>query len=233
MKSDMRNKRSTVCLLISALAGVVTISALAGSTNEVGSVKQGGSSQYIYVSGEVLAPGRFAWTNGMTLTNGIERAGGFSMTADRAKVEVRSGSSTQVCSFTAAATTPARNPQLVPGSRVFVPRSWIRNLANEAAVRAGIDAHLPPPGWMERFVYVEGEVRHAGRQRWTNDMRLSAMIGLAGGLTEVADATRLQIRHQNAGVDIANYVEATNSPSKDSILVRGDRIVVPRKERNH
>jgi protein involved in polysaccharide export with SLBB domain len=229
----MRNKRSTVCLVISALSGTVTISALAATTNGVGSVKQGGSPQYIYVSGEVLAPGRFAWTNGMTLTNGIEHAGGFSMTADRTKVEVRSGISTQVCSFATAVATPARNPQLAPGSRVFVPRSRVRDFANEVAVRAGIDAQLPPPGWTERFIYVEGEVAHAGRQRWTNDMRLSVVLGLAGGLTEAADPTRLQIHHQNAGVDIANYGEAINSPLKDNILLRGDRVVVPRKERSN
>jgi len=230
MNTDMRNKCSTVCLLFSALASATTISALAETTNGVGSVKQGGSPQYIYVSGEVLAPGRFPWAYGMTLTNGIERAGGFSVTADRTKVEVRSGSSTQVCSFATAVARPARNPQLAPGSRVFVPRSQIRDLANEVAVKAGIDAQLPPPGWTERFIYVEGEVAHPGRQRWTNDMRLSVVVGLAGGLTKAADPTRLQIRHENAGVDIANYGEATQSPSKDNVLLRGDRVVVPRKE---
>ena len=103
----MRNRVTGIGLLTTALVGTITVSALAGSTNGVGSVKQRGSPQYIYVFGQVLAPGQFPWTKDMTLTNGIERAGGFKTTADRAKVEVRSGSSTQVCSFATAASTPA------------------------------------------------------------------------------------------------------------------------------
>jgi protein involved in polysaccharide export with SLBB domain len=231
LEPDMRNRLNGIGLLTTALAGTITVSALAGSTNGVGSVTQRGSPQYIYVFGEVLAPGRFPWTKGMTLTNSLDRAGGFSMEADRARIEVRSGSSTQVCSFATGASTPAKNPPLLPGSTVFVPRNRTRDLVTEAAGRIGLNADLAPPGRTERVIYVEGEVRHAGRQRWTNDMKLSVVVGLAGGFTEAADPTRLQIRHQNASVDIANYLEATNSPSKDNLLLRGDRIIVPRKER--
>jgi protein involved in polysaccharide export with SLBB domain len=189
-----------------------------------------GASQYIFVSGEVLVPGRFAWTNGMTLTNAIERAGGFSVTADREKIELRSGVSTQICSFLKALSTPSRNPALGGGDRVFVPRSRMRDIATDISGRLGLNVELPPPGSRERFVYVEGEVHHQGRQLWTNEMRLSVAIALAGGLTEAADPAGLQIRHQNAGVDIANYDEAINSATKDNDLAPGDRIIVARKQ---
>lgn len=86
------------------------------------------------------------------------------------------------------------------------------------------EAHLG-----ERFIQVEGEVRRAGRQSWTNDMRLSAAVELAGGFTKSADATHVTIHHFNGGATPASYVAATNSPSQDPFLLRGDRIVVARR----
>ena len=62
-------------------------------------------------------------------------------------------------------------------------------------------------------------------------MTLSVAVKLAGGLTDAADPTRLEIRHENGGAHVVSYCDATNSPSKDFILSPGDRIVVsPRKQ---
>ena len=44
----------------------------------------------------MLVAGRFAWTNGITLLDGLERAGGYSSFADRRKIEIRSSGSTTV-----------------------------------------------------------------------------------------------------------------------------------------
>jgi protein involved in polysaccharide export with SLBB domain len=213
-----------------ALFAVASI-LVAGDSPSTSAGKKAGASQFIFVMGEVLAQGRFPWTNGFTLTHSIERAGGFSTTADRTKVQVRSsGSVTQVCNYTVAASDPAKDLKLSPGDVVFVPRSELRDAASGAAARLGIKGNLPPPEWAERFIVIEGAVRRPGQFVWSNEMRLSIAVDAAGGLTASADASRVRIRHQNGGVDTANYSDATNSPAKNNILLRGDRITVPRKD---
>lgn len=153
------------------------------------------------------------------------------MTADRACVAIihhlPSSAVTQYVDFNATAIRSNAIPTLAAGDTVLVARSRIRDLAEQVKTRVGLKANLPPPGFSEQFVYVEGEVRKPGRIVWTNGLRLSQVIALSGGFTTAADITRVRVRHYNLGVDPANYVEATNSPLHDSIMVRGDRILVP------
>jgi protein involved in polysaccharide export with SLBB domain len=185
------------------------------------------------VGGEVLAPGRFPWTNGVTLLDGLRRAGGYSLMADPTRIEIRSsGISTQFCSFAVASSNPAKNPRLKPGDLVMVPRGKLREAGTKASAALGFKGQLPPPNWTERSISVEGEVRQPGRLIWTNEMRFSTAIELAGGLTELADPARVQIRHYNGAADPANYIEAIKSPQKDNVLIRGDRVLVPRKEQD-
>jgi protein involved in polysaccharide export with SLBB domain len=203
---------------------------LAADAPSTSARKDAGAPKFVFVGGEVLAPGRFVWTNGLMVTHSIERAGGFSMTADRTKIEIRtSGSVTQVCNYASAVSNPVKDVTLSPGDVVFVPRSKLRDGVTEATARLGIQANLPPPERGERFVVVEGAVHHPGQLGWSNGMRLSIALEAAGGLAASADAGRVQIRHHNGGVDTANYFDATNSPTKDYYLLRGDRITVPQK----
>ncbi len=44
---------------------------------------------FIYVGGEVKQAGRFTWVDGLTLTNAIETAGGFTDFADRSRIDLR------------------------------------------------------------------------------------------------------------------------------------------------
>jgi protein involved in polysaccharide export with SLBB domain len=207
---------------------MLTLSA-AAETNTVAD-KQTSTPRFIFVGGEVLAPGRFSWTNGMTLLDGIRCAGGYSVSGDRKHIEIRStGVSTQICNFDVASSSPAKNPKLKPGDMVMVPRSKVGDAVTAAGASFRANVHLPPPNWNEKFIMVEGEVHKAGPLRWTNSMRLSMAIKLAGGLTEFADPIQIKIQHFNGGAALASYLAATNSPRQDHILLRGDRIVVARK----
>ena len=52
-------------------------------TPQVQPVPRGEPPPFIFVGGEFKNPGRYAWTNGMTLKDGIEAAGGFAVFAPR------------------------------------------------------------------------------------------------------------------------------------------------------
>ena len=226
----MRNKIAFLSLLAHILALGITGSVLGGATNQVPSMGQGSNALFFYVSGEVQMPSRRPWTNGVTLTGAIGRAGGFTEWADRTTIQLRLGTNTQVCSFAEAASQAAKDPQLQAGTIVDVPRSRVRQKINYVATRIFPTTQFPAPGWSDHSIHVEGEVRHAGHWRYTNGMRLSVAIDLAGGLTPAADANRLRVQHVNAGVDVVSYVEGTKSTAGDRPLDRGDRIIVPRKE---
>jgi protein involved in polysaccharide export with SLBB domain len=229
----MKNRITFLSLLAKTLALGITGSALGGTTNQVPSMEQGSNAPYFYVDGEVLCPQRLQWTNGVTLTSAIRRAGGFTGWADQTRIELRLGISTKVCSFAEAASKAAKDPQLQPGTKVHVPRSPVRQRINAAARQIAPTTDFPAPGWSDSSIRVEGEVLHAGRWHWTNGMRLSVAIEMAGGLTPAADANQLRVHHLNEGVDMASYVEATNSTAADRFLSRGDRIIVPRKQTNN
>ncbi len=223
----MTARPNTRNVLIGVLAGAAFLFGGAPATNGASPAEKAVPSQSIFVFGEVLRPGQFSWTNGISLTNIIGRAGGFTDFANREEIEVRSGSRTQVCSYTLAVKTQTKNVMLSAGDRVYVPRDALRTTVQDLGLRMGVDVNLPPPGSREPFVYSEGQVGRPGRFPWTNTMTLSVAVKLAGGLTDAADPTRLQIRHQNGGVDTVNYRDATNSASKDPVLSRGDRIIAP------
>jgi RNA polymerase sigma factor (sigma-70 family) len=53
---------------------------------------QPGEPQFVFVSGEVAAPGRYVWTNGMTLESIVELAQGYTETADRSVVRIKDAS---------------------------------------------------------------------------------------------------------------------------------------------
>jgi len=58
----------------------------------------------VFVDGEVMRPGRFIWSPGLTLTNAIALAGGFTDFADRRRLEVRRPGSIERYSYRQAVT---------------------------------------------------------------------------------------------------------------------------------
>src|SRR5687767_10338507 len=47
------------------------------------------TNRFVFVGGEVRHPGRFNWTEGLTLTNAVQAAGGFTDFANRSGLELR------------------------------------------------------------------------------------------------------------------------------------------------
>ena len=143
----MKNRINLLNLLAKTLALGITGSALGGTTNQAPSMDQGTNAPYFYVDGEVLMPMRLPWTNGVTLTSAIRRVGGFTMWADRTRIQLRLGTNTQVCSFAEAASKAAKDdPQLKPGTIVKVPRSPFRQKINDAARKIAPTTDFPARG---------------------------------------------------------------------------------------
>jgi len=78
--------------------------------------------QMIYVGGEVLNPGRFLWTNGMSLSSVIELAHGFTDFADRSVVRIKQPASELYSTINYGGRSVAGS-FLRPGVMIHVPRS--------------------------------------------------------------------------------------------------------------
>jgi len=75
----------------------------------------------VYVDGEVQRHGAIAWTNGMTLQDAINAAGGFTDFAPRHVRLIHPDGSFQKYGRNSQGIL-TKNPALQPGDRIFVPR---------------------------------------------------------------------------------------------------------------
>jgi protein involved in polysaccharide export with SLBB domain len=81
------------------------------------------AARYFYVGGEVRSPGRYNWSEDMTLLKAINTAGSFNDYANRRKVEVIRGKEKQVTDCEELRRTPGKDPAIRPGDSIWVPRS--------------------------------------------------------------------------------------------------------------
>jgi hypothetical protein len=131
----MRTRTGSGKLLIGAFTGAALLVGTAAVTNGADPSDNAVPQQFVFIDGQVLLPHRVSWTNGLSLTNMLGLAGGFTDFADREKIEVWSGSRTQVCSFATAVRTPSKNILLLPGDQVYVPRNALRDAVQDVTVR--------------------------------------------------------------------------------------------------
>jgi hypothetical protein len=75
---------------------------------------------YIYISGEVRIPGKFAWTNGMTLQDAITSAHGFSDFARRRLRVNHSDGSADIYKLDSKRHL-TNNPPVLPGDMIYSP----------------------------------------------------------------------------------------------------------------
>jgi len=75
----------------------------------------------VYVDGEVIVPGRYAWTNGMTLQDAVSAAGGFTDFAPRRLRVNHNGVSTLY--RLGPGRTFTNNPPVQAGDSIHSPRS--------------------------------------------------------------------------------------------------------------
>ena len=81
------------------------------------------TERYVYVGGEVQRPGRIIWTPDLTVAKAIQAAGGFSLYAKETAVSLVRDKHAYPIDVKAAQKDPSRDPRLVPGDSLQVPRS--------------------------------------------------------------------------------------------------------------
>lgn len=84
------------------------------------------TNRVVYIYGQIQHPGRLIWIPGLTLTNAIALAGGFTDFADTRKLEIRHiGGAVEQYSYQEAVSAGTNTPQLKCGDVVNVKmRSW-------------------------------------------------------------------------------------------------------------
>jgi hypothetical protein len=97
------------------------------------------------------------------------------------------------------------------------------------AAAAGPDlsvAAQPPESNL--WYYVSGEVRAPNRQVYVRRVTLLQAIASAGGFTDFADRTWVELTFADGSSQIVNCIEAQDNPNLDPEVHPGDRIFAPR-----
>ena len=83
----------------------------------------------------------------------------------------------------------------------------------------------------ERYFFVGGEVKVSSRQAYTShSMTVLRAITTAGGFTDFADKTKIEVRRANGGkTEYVNYNKALKDSKLDLPVFPNDQIIVPRK----
>ena len=81
------------------------------------------TERFIYVGGEVAHPGRIVWTPDLTVTKAIQAAGGFTLYAKEARVNLVREQKAYDINCTLAQKNPEQDVRLMPGDSIQVPRS--------------------------------------------------------------------------------------------------------------
>lgn len=181
------------------------------------------------VSGEVIAPGEFQWSNNITLGDAIFMAGGFSESADSSYIEIARQlskeesaviSDTLVHIFTLSLSRDLRTSS---NHSDFVLEPFDRISVRQA------------PGYTgQGTVFISGEVKYAGGYALNNrSQRISDLVKLAGGITARAFPDgAIFIRNsevlgiENVAVDLKEILR--NPASADNLYLQpGDALHVP------
>lgn len=81
----------------------------------------------------------------------------------------------------------------------------------------------------ERFYFVGGEVKAPNRQVYTGPIRVTGAIDTAGGFTEYAKKSKIEVTRANGRKFRVNYNDALDDPLKNPEIYPGDRVHVPKK----
>ncbi|NCO32911.1 MAG: hypothetical protein AUJ92_02705 [Armatimonadetes bacterium CG2_30_59_28] len=170
-----------------------------------------GRAPLIYVSGEVAHPGAFSPLPGYTLADFIGLAGGFLGNANMRNVLITHGDQT-----TEIVDMHPGGPGAVNGKR---------------KLRPGDSVYVPPR--IEK-VYVGGEVAHPGEFDVKEGFRVSDYVGLAGGMTDRADAKRALLfreGEERSEADTFNLGKVLSGKNEkwNKELKNGDTVYVPQK----
>ncbi len=184
---------------------------------------------YITVSGEVLNPGEFLFSDSLTLSDAIFLANGFTEGADSTFIEVA-----RRLSYREAAEI---NDQLVHIHTFKLDRQLKLNQDDANFILKPFDqiSVRQAPGFRNSGkVVVSGEVKYAGQYAISQKgQRISDLINMAGGITRYAfmegttfERTNPILGVENIAIDLNQILTAPGSQT-DLFLKDGDVLFVP------
>ncbi len=186
----------------------------------------------IRIIGQVNRPGRYEWSDEMSLLDLLAHAGGPTRQADAASVQIvgPGGAAPEIFNlerFLAEGGALADIPVLGAGYTVFLPElprdpsdnksQWVRQSA-------------------DRSIYIVGAVGSPGRYAFSEDLGFLDILGAADGPTEKADLANVRVSHFDrprarvSDVDLALFFE-TGDGSVLPAVRPGDVIYVPSRGR--
>lgn len=178
---------------------------------------------FVYAMGEVAAPGAFTFRPRTSFIDLLANAGGPTRFANTRQIRlIRSNG--DIVPIDLQAFTEGRGtelPEIAPGDAIFIPekaetteKSWLS---------------IPP----ERAIEVIGAVVRPGRYEWAPEMTLFDLIAEAGGPTEQADLSSLQVVHRQNGrartqrFDADRFLKFGGSLSEVPKLTADSLVVLP------
>ena len=190
----------------------------------------------VKVMGEVNRPGRYEWSDEMSLMDLLAHAGGPKPNADIAKIQLVIPSDTgrnqqqvfDLNDFINGRLQQSELPMIVAGSLVMVPElpddpsdnksQWVRQASEDS-------------------IYLFGQVGAPGRYRFDPNMHFLDILAAADGPSIEADLSNVRISHRNqhrakvTKLDLAMYFETGDETLLPHVLP-GDSIYIPEKKRH-
>lgn len=186
----------------------------------------------VQVLGAVGRPGRYDWSDQMTLIDLLTQAGGPTANADAENVKILSNKKLRkpiifdLENFLQHGGNIATIPKIRGGYTVIVPE-----------VHPGTGSSLWFKQKPEDTVYVFGEVGTPGRYRYHPSMSFLDLIATAGGTTGTANTHDIHVIDRNleqpevASINLAYYFQ-TGDKALLPQVIPGDAIYVPSREGN-
>ncbi|MGF1762270.1 SLBB domain-containing protein [Aliivibrio kagoshimensis] len=188
----------------------------------------------VNVIGEVEKPGRYEWSNEMSLLDLLAHAGGPTSKADTSTIEmlIPQGKQQQkvifnLDSYIKSSGQSQALPTIIAGTVIRVHELPLDPMDNKSQwVRQSAD----------KSIYIFGQVGSPGRYRFTNDMSFLDLLSAADGPTQNADIRNIRVSHRGevkakvSKLDLAMYFETGDENLLPDIKT-GDSIYIPEKDR--
>ncbi|MDO8683021.1 MAG: SLBB domain-containing protein [Armatimonadota bacterium] len=173
------------------------------------------AKRMVVVSGAVKTPGLYEIGLNSNVLGVLTQAGGYTPEADLSSITITRGQkrdtilSVNMAEFLSGS-RPEANIAVLPGDTIVVPE---RN---------------PVQG----MIFVLGEVNQRGPMQMRQGMTLREAIASAGGVTTMADTTKVTLKHKDDTVGApVDFIKASSGdPTANVALLPGDTIFVPGME---
>lgn len=194
------------------------------------------TSRSVRLMGGVKSPGRYEWSDEMTLIDLISHAGGPSEKADISAIRIiplgKAGENVSPVlfdleTFIKKGGDVADIPPIHAGYTIVVPASPPESTTNK-------NQWLRQPS--EKSIYVMGQVGSPGRYAFDDVMTFLDILSAADGPTGNADIHRVRVIHRNdtgarvTELDLGRYFE-TGDENLLPRVQQGDTIFVPEKDK--